>query len=302
MKKTISVLMATYNGAEFIRAQLDSIVKQTIYPDEIIIMDDCSSDETLLILQEYQNNYPNFKIIVNSHNLGAARTFFAGIRFCSSQYIAFADQDDIWLPNKLEVLIKNIGDNLLIYSSELLMSDNSVIHSSNHSVDFAKLKFWDYLLQNRVRGCCAMISHAILQYDYPDNFYIHDHYFALLAANLDKIKFIPDKLVIYRQHSQNAIGAGKYPFDKFIANSVVVANSFELLLNADTFAANYSKIQLMRDYRVSLASGDFLGLYKIIKLLKHPHGIKLVIYYLLVGRLLGDNISRKIYNFIHHLK
>lgn len=295
--------MATYNGTKYLSQQLDSIINQTITPYEIVIIDDCSSDGTLVTLQIYQNKYNFIKIYQNDHNLGSGKSFFSGLQYCSGDYIAFADQDDIWLPKKLEVLLKNVKGNLLIFSGDSLIDANSnVIYSQNLDKSYyANLSFLDYLMQNKVRGCCSMISRKLLDYGLPEYFYIHDHYFALLASSINKIKYIPDQLVMYRQHSNNAIGTKKYSYDKFIQHSKLVADSYNSLLQVKVFKSEIHAIELMRDYRLAIATGKFLGHDSLCKLMSYHKGVKLTVYYLLIGGLFGRNISEKLYNLIHKL-
>lgn len=298
----ISVVMATFNGSKYLSAQLDSILAQTLKPYEIIIIDDCSSDDTWDILQSYQRQYDFIKLYQNDKNMGCVKSFFTGLQYSTSDYIAFCDQDDLWLPNKLAVLTNSIGDNLLIFSGERLIDSNSnMIHGILCANNCAGLSFFDYLLQNKVRGCCSMISRKILDYGYLEAFYIHDHYFALLASSLNKIQYIPNQLVLYRQHNDNVIGANKFPYDKFIAHSQIVADSYSLLLGLDVFKPESASIRLIRDYRQAIATGKFISWKNIYKLLFFPRGASLIIYYFLVGKVFGYKFSKKMYNFIHKL-
>ena len=298
----ISVVMATFNGSKYLSAQLDSILAQTLKPYEIIIIDDCSSDDTWDILQSYQRQYDFIKLYQNDKNMGCVKSFFTGLQYSTSDYIAFCDQDDLWLPNKLAVLTNSIGDNLLIFSGERLIDSNSnMIHGTLCANNCAGLSFFDYLLQNKVRGCCSMISRKILDYGYLEAFYIHDHYFALLASSLNKIQYIPNQLVLYRQHNDNVIGANKFPYDKFIAHSQIVADSYSLLLGLDVFKPESASIRLIRDYRQAIATGKFISWKNIYKLLFFPRGASLIIYYFLVGKVFGYKFSKKMYNFIHKL-
>lgn len=301
----LSVLVATYNGEKYLSKQLDSILNQSIDVAEIIVVDDCSSDSTWSILQDYQSKHQNIKIYQNSQNLGCAKTFFNGLKYCSGDYIAFCDQDDIWLPNKLEVLLNNIGDNLLIHSDAKLIDELDNIIAESHFAYSKKHRdslFTSQIFKCNVTGCTALISRKLLDYPVPEDFYIHDHYFALLATNLNKLKFIPDKLILYRQHSNNVYGANKFSYDKFIAHTKVVADSYSLLLDLPVFAPNYANIKLMRDYRLAFSSKKNLSLFNIMKLLFYPRGLSFVAYYFLVGGVLGKTFSEKFYNFIHRIK
>ena len=107
MNKNISIAIATYNGARFLREQLDSLYTQTLLPDEIVVCDDASTDGTVDILKEYHDKY-GLQFYVNEHSLGCNRNFFKAISLCHGDYICICDQDDIWLPNKIETVYRKI--------------------------------------------------------------------------------------------------------------------------------------------------------------------------------------------------
>ena len=97
----ISVVLSSFNGAQFIEEQINSIIEQTIKPDEIIVCDDGSSDDTIHILKKFEASN-QIKLVLNKSNLGILANFKLGASLANANnYIAFSDQDDIWLPNKL---------------------------------------------------------------------------------------------------------------------------------------------------------------------------------------------------------
>ena len=100
----ISIALASYNGSKYIREQLDSILEQTYQDFELIICDDCSTDNTWQILQEYAQKDSRIKVFENERNLGFKKNFEKAISLCNGKYIALSDQDDIWIDNHLEVL------------------------------------------------------------------------------------------------------------------------------------------------------------------------------------------------------
>lgn len=109
----ISVVLCTYNGAKFLKEQLDSIVMQSLLPYEVIAQDDGSTDDTMLILQEYAKNYSYIKVFQNEEKHGINPNFFSAIRRASGEFIAISDQDDIWELNKLEIMSHAIGDKMM---------------------------------------------------------------------------------------------------------------------------------------------------------------------------------------------
>lgn len=298
--------MATYNGNLYIASQLDSIIRQTYKNIEIIIVDDGSCDETVSIIRQYQKLHTNIKLIQNPTNLGVVKTFAHAMSLCDGEYIALSDQDDVWFSNKLEKLLDNIGDNLLIHSDAVLVDDNmQVLADSNITQtkkDRYKTEFIDYLISTNVTGCTTLFPRKLLDLalPIPDGFYIHDHYLAIIASFYGTVKFLDETLVYYRQHGNNAIGASRRSFDKFLQNCQVVANSYNFLLSLPAFKNNFS-IELLRDYRLSLYMGKWTGRFSIFKLLQIKHGVKLLTYYMILGGIFGRGIAKKIYNFIYKL-
>lgn len=110
---TVSVVMCTYNGARFVREQLDTILAQTYPLHELLVQDDCSTDGTWDILQAYADRHPSVKVSRNAHNLGLNRNFYAALAKASGDFIAVADQDDRWEADKLAVQMQAIGGHLL---------------------------------------------------------------------------------------------------------------------------------------------------------------------------------------------
>ena len=120
--------MATYNGEKFIIEQLDSIINQSYKNIEIIICDDNSTDKTVEILKYYSIKFP-LTIIQNEVNLGIVKSFEISLKNCIGEYIVLSDQDDIFLPNKIEFLLKNIKDSLLIHSDSIIIDkENSSLN------------------------------------------------------------------------------------------------------------------------------------------------------------------------------
>ena len=125
MHNLISIAMCSYNGERFIKEQIDSIIAQTYKNFELIIVDDGSKDNTINIIKEYQLKDHRIKLFQNDNNLGFVKNFEKAISLCSGDFIALADQDDVWKKNKLEVFLKNINGNMLIYSDAILIDQHS---------------------------------------------------------------------------------------------------------------------------------------------------------------------------------
>jgi glycosyltransferase involved in cell wall biosynthesis len=208
----ISVALATYNGEKFLREQLDSIYAQTCKNIEVIACDDCSSDGTVNILDEYSQKF-GLKCFKNEINLGFVKNFEKAITLCTGDYIALCDQDDVWNPNKLEVLIQSIGDSDLIFADAEIIDENGRI-IFNSFKDYISVKhpkenqFARLLYGNYIYGASmffkSSLKNAILPF--PEKLPYHDMWIGLAAAANDKIKFEGSVLNKYRLHGNNNTG------------------------------------------------------------------------------------------------
>ncbi|PLY05629.1 MAG: hypothetical protein C0625_12415 [Arcobacter sp.] len=204
----ISVAMCTYNGGKYLVEQLESIVNQTYNNIEIIICDDGSKDNTIEIIKEYCDKYDFIQLFENEINLGFVKNFEKSISLCKGDYIALADQDDIWKKNKLEVFISEIKDNLLIYSDAIIMDGDSNI-SNNELIrpkgDLVKGKCNKaFLFTNCVSGNTLMFKKEILEYilPIPENITYHDIWIAFIASSYGTITFSDEAMTYYRRYSE----------------------------------------------------------------------------------------------------
>ena len=200
--------MCTYNGQRFIKEQLDSMLSQTYKHFELIITDDGSSDDTIEIIKEYQKSDDRIKLYQNEKNLGFVKNFEKAISLCSGEYIALADQDDIWKKNKLEVFLNEIKENVLIYSDAILIdehsniSSNQLIRPNNNLVKGKCNKA--FLLSNCVSGNTLMFKRELLEYilPIPDGVRFHDIWIAFVASTYGTITYTEEPLTYYRRYSE----------------------------------------------------------------------------------------------------
>jgi len=206
----VSVVLATYNGERFLEAQLDSIVQQT-YPNlEVVVVDDCSTDATATILTRYAVRYPFVRVVINETNIGYVRNFEKGMLLATGQYIAPSDQDDIWHLDKISTLVAAIGD------SELVYADSRLVDEAGNSLDMVisdvkPVQDFDnclaFAIWNTAPGHAMLITKKLVQQTTPfPTSMPHDHWLCFVATFHKPIRFIPDILVDYRQHSQNVFG------------------------------------------------------------------------------------------------
>ena len=213
----ISVAMATYNGARFLRNQLDSILRQTIRDIEIVVSDDCSTDRTWAILEEYKNREPRITIQRNEANVGYGKNFEKAIRMCHGEYIALSDQDDVWEPNHLEVLLALIKDKQISCGNAMLIDTegNSMKLSLSerecldvlytNGLDQAyKLAYY----RNPYQGASMLMKREFFDkaLPIPDKACYHDTWFATLGCFCGGIAYTFDIITQYRMHDKNVSG------------------------------------------------------------------------------------------------
>lgn len=213
--------MATFNGEKYLKEQLDSIYAQSYINLQVIVTDDCSTDGTIKILEAYAHSH-GLQYFINDTNLGYVKNFEKAISLCKGDYIALADQDDIWEPDKLETLLNAIEDNLLIHSDCSIIDDNNRLIAPNWKKDKGfNIKTENLLRANVVTGCSVLFKKALLKtaYPFPGDIVYHDWWLALCAADVNKICYISSPLTRYRQHGDQDTGSGlTNPFKKFFTN------------------------------------------------------------------------------------
>jgi glycosyltransferase involved in cell wall biosynthesis len=199
----VSIAMCTYNGDRYLQQQINSLVDQT-YPNiELVIVDDGSTDNTLRLLESYKATDTRITIHQNPQNLGYVKNFEKAISLCKGDYIALTDQDDIWELNKIEALVNNIGDAVLIYHDSILidnngekirlMSDLFNMYTGNSPLPF--------LFFNCISGHSMMFTKQLVSVlGAFDNRFYHDWWIAFVAANTGTVKYLDQALVKYRQH------------------------------------------------------------------------------------------------------
>jgi len=203
----VSIAMCTYNGAGFLTDQLDTLVNQTYQQIEIIVVDDCSTDDTFPILTVYAAKYPQFKIYRNNENIGFTANFEKAVTLCRGSLIALCDQDDLWDHRKIELQVAALKDNILIYhDSEFIHEDGASMHKSMSGVMnlYRGSEPEVFLFFNCVSGHSILMKKELLNDALPlKKDYFHDWWLAYVAANVGKIDFIPRCLVKYRQHDSS---------------------------------------------------------------------------------------------------
>jgi len=210
MSPLISIVMATYNGEKFLREQVDSLLAQSYPSLEFVFVDDASSDSSLAILQEYSSKDVRIRLVANPVNQGLLATFEQGIRAAKGEMIALSDQDDVWMPEKISLLAGAIGGHSLIYADSALTDAAGAVTGKfsdmNHLCDYPSPLH--YVFGTKAMGHAMLFKREIIDLALPFPDYVgHDYILGFAAASLNGVRYLPETLVNYRQHSSNTMGA-----------------------------------------------------------------------------------------------
>ena len=223
--KSCLVLMSTYNGEKYLQEQIDSVLNQTDIDVTLWVADDCSSDATVDILENYQNKHSNFRYKVNSANKNFTYNFIDLLFNAKDEefdYYAFCDQDDVWETDKLSAAIKKI-------EGSDRKNRNGVFYCSNQTLVDAQLNYiglkytksplyknrYVHIFENIATGCTIVFDRQYKDYVceyYPQNIYLHDHYLFMLAWFTATVVYDEQPHINYRQHDGNVIGVRKPSF------------------------------------------------------------------------------------------
>lgn len=295
----ISIAIATYNGERFLREQLDSLYTQTMLPDEVIVCDDRSTDNTKDILEEYHHKY-GLKYIINEQSLGCSDNFMKAFSLCTQKYVMICDQDDIWFPNKVETLYKEIcridsDMPTAVSSCRIDVNAKGEIISQHISPD---TEGWQGTLMatgRRSQGCTMIMNHPLVNkvleewsVNPKSHKLMYDSLIAVTAAIFGKKKNLGAALMYYRHHDKNVWDPyrGKKTFRQKV-KEVATYYGFlqedriiELACVADVYGSRIENpnIKQYLGAMQSLATDSFLnGLKRLLTLPQIPIATKIKI-------------------------
>ncbi len=219
--------MATFNGAKYIEEQIDSILPQLIEGDELIILDNESTDGTFAILKDYADRFPLIRLaskkqIQASGVQNAISSFESVLGLASNEVIFLSDQDDIWLPNKVEISLRALK------RSDLVVSDASIVDASgsvtiasfmsNTGLKIGPLASW---IRNPYLGCAMAFKRSVLMraLPFPSKVPMHDIWIGIVGQVLFKAAMIKTPLIHHRRHGHNSSAVSEQSmfslFDRF---------------------------------------------------------------------------------------
>jgi len=197
--------MATYNGAKYLKPQIESILKQLKNDDELIISDDDSKDNTISILKSFNDS--RIKIFKNTKKRGVTHNFENALIHAKGEFIFLADQDDIWEADKIEKVIDKLNKyDIVLHNAELIDGQDVIICQDLFSIYKSRLGYFKNLIRNTYVGCCMAFRSELLNkiLPIPQTIQMHDMWIALIAEKYGSPVIIPNKLIRYRRHSNNA--------------------------------------------------------------------------------------------------
>ena len=213
----ISVCMATFNGGKFIREQLESILSQLPPDAEIIIADDGSTDDTLLVVDSL--NESRIRVLPAERHLGVIYNFERALRASKGEIVFLADQDDVWLPGKVEMCLAALNEADLVMHDAFLLGLSDAFESAwgrNGKLSDIRTyrsgvvaNWW----KNSFTGCCMAFRRKVLDkaLPFPKNLPMHDQWLGVVAEKYFKVSYVDEPLVEYRQHHSNATHIGNSP-------------------------------------------------------------------------------------------
>lgn len=232
---SIDILISAFNGSNFIGRQIDSILGQTYENWQLIIRDDGSTDNTSEIIRKYQERYPGKIAAVldgkqaMNVNLGASQGFARVLERSTAKYTMFCDQDDVWLPFKIEKTLEKMKGLEAIYQESTALMVHTDLRVVDRELNTIGDSLWQLqhlapqncsylnrlLMQNGITGCTVMINRKLreLATPIPPEAIMHDYWLALVAAAFGKIAYLNEPTILYRQHGANDTGAKKYNID-----------------------------------------------------------------------------------------
>lgn len=223
----IAILMATYNSEKYIKEQIESILNQSCKEVTLYIHDDGSNDNTMKIIEEYQNKYSEWIVIIDGQPTRSAKSnFFYLLNQVEAPFYMFSDHDDVWLNKKVEITYnkmkemtrKYLDEKPMLVSTDLKVVDKNLNIISESMREYSKIRMGEtittnkLLIQNYAVGCTLMLNKKLRDMainSYNDKIIMHDWWLALIANIFGYYENVNEATILYRQHCGNEVGADR---------------------------------------------------------------------------------------------
>lgn len=205
----ISVAMAVYNGEKYVKEQLDSILKQLDYEDEVCISVDPSTDDSYRMLVKMSETESRLKVGLGLGQ-GVKKNFEQAIKMCTGDIIFLSDQDDVWKDDKVIKVLECFGDadTLLVLHDATVVNEsvNRTLIESFFAYKECKPGMLNNVIKNSYMGCCMAFRKELIPFilPIPNSVPMHDQWIGLVAEKKGKVVFLPKQLIKYRRHDDNA--------------------------------------------------------------------------------------------------
>ena len=305
MIHTIDVLLATYNGEKYLREQLDSILSQSYQDFHLMVRDDGSNDNTLLIINSYVKKYPNkITLVEDNEHLGVLKCFSELVDLSKAPYVMFADQDDVWLNDKVLMTLHKMQEIEIFFGKDkplLVHGDLKVVYENLKEISPS---FWAYtrlkprgesrlnrlIVQNEITGCTIMMNRSLsdLANPIPTECTMYDWWIALVASAFGHIGIIQEPYILYRQHSKNTLGAKKFRSLKQIWARLENHSNMQQ-------KKRMQALSLLKQYETRLSQKNLLLIQDYVSMGKSS--ILKNRYLMLKHRFFKHGFGRNLYNF-----
>ncbi len=216
----ISVALAAYKGEKYIAAQMESILRQLGENDELIVSDDYPEGATREIVEKIASDDSRVRYL-KGEGKGVIRNFENALKACSGDVIFLSDQDDVWLPDKVETVMKEFanGAKLVMHDASVTDADLNITDPSCFSIHGANTSLGKNLLKNTFVGCCMAFTKDLLSetMPFPEGIAMHDWWIALVALKKNRKTVLVEKpLILWRRHGENVTGGKTTAAQKII--------------------------------------------------------------------------------------
>ncbi len=288
----VDIVLATFNGEKYLKEQIQSLLTQTYQNLRVLIRDDGSTDGTIEVIKTFVENYPDkvFFIQDDVYCGSAVKNFMQLLRYATSDYVMYCDQDDVWLPSKVEDTLaemqnieRRIGKDkpILVFVDYEAVDENLVPlneNMKNNQIVKYQTDMNHLMVQNCVTGCLAMTNRTLNQLmgEYDNRILMHDWWAALIASGMGEICHLPKKELLYRQHGDNVVGAVNVKSFSYRLKKIRDKNTRNMkYLYRDQMEMYLERYEKVADNRMVNNIKNFLGIYdekskakRVISLLK----------------------------------
>lgn len=205
----VSVCMAAYRGERYIEAQIRSILPQLHADDELLVSDDAPGGETQRIVRALMAEDARVRYLEGPHQ-GVVRNFASVLSEAAGDVIFLSDQDDVWLPGKVEAVLREIerGACLVLHDARVTDESLQVTAPSFFALHGSRPGYLRNFVRNSYMGCCMAFTRAVRDkaLPFPDGLPMHDQWLGLTAERCGKVCFLPQPLLLYRRTGENVTG------------------------------------------------------------------------------------------------